>query len=184
MTDENNIPHEPTVEEVAPQPSEADVLREEMQRLQEQLEAAEAGNAELNDKFLRSQAELANYRRRVSADIDRARAAGVDSTILTVVKVFDDLARAIESVSPDADGASVLDGVKLVLSNLEADLGAIGIVREGNVGEQFDPEKHDAVTAVPADAGHPAGTIAQVLRTGFSQGERLIRPATVVVYND
>lgn len=163
--------------------TEADVLRSELIQVQEQLEAITQLSEDNHGKFMRARAELETYRRRSAADAERARASGQDSAVETVLRVFDDLERALQ-VSDDTHAGAILDGVRLVLENLEADLGKLGIVRIGAPGEKFDPELHEALTALPVSDGQETGTIAQVIKVGFSQGDRLIRPAAVVVYND
>lgn len=163
--------------------TEADVLRSELISTQEKLEVLQQTSDDYHDKFMRSRAELDNYRRRSAADMERARASGLDSALATVLRVFDDLERALQ-VSADGHGSAIIDGVRLVLENLEGDLERLGVTRLGAPGEQFDPELHEALTALPADEEHASGTIAQVVKVGFSQGDRLIRPAAVVVYND
>lgn len=163
--------------------NEADVLRGELQLQQDKNEILRQAADDFKDKFLRSRAELENWRRRAAADAERARANGLDEALRSVFKVFDDLERAV-SAAGEGSADSILPGVKLVLENLEADLGRLGVERVGEPGDEFDPERHEAVTAVPADGDNPAGTIAQVVQVGFSQGDRLIRPAAVVVYND
>lgn len=163
--------------------TEADVLRSELIRTQEKLEVLKQTSDDYHDKFMRSRAELDNYRRRSGADLERARASGLDSALASVMRVFDDLERALQ-VSSDQHAGAIIDGVKLVLENLEGDLERMGVTRLGAPGEEFNPELHEALTALPADDGNKSGTIAQVVKAGFSQGDRLIRPAAVVVYND
>ncbi len=163
--------------------TEADVLRSELELAQQKLEVVRQASDDFKDKYLRSRAELDNYRKRSAAEQERARASGLDSALATVLRVFDDLERALQ-VAGEGVEAGIVDGVRLVLENLEADLGRLGVERIGVAGEQFNPEVHEAVTAIPAGPDHEAGTIAQVVKVGFGQGDRLIRPAAVVVYND
>lgn len=163
--------------------TEADVLRDELRLQQEKNEVLRQTADDFQDKYLRSRAELENWRRRSAQDAERARSNGLDEALRSVFRVFDDLERAVNVASEGSEGA-ILPGVKLVLENLEAELARLGVERIGSAGEQFDPERHEAVTALPADEGNQPGTIAQVVQAGFSQGERLIRPAAVVVYND
>jgi len=163
--------------------TDLDVLRDELRLQQEKNEVLRQTADDFQDKYLRSRAELENWRRRSAQDVERARSNGLDEALRSVFRVFDDLERAVNAASEGSEGA-ILPGVKLVLENLEAELARLGVERVGSAGEQFDPERHEAVTALPADEGNQAGTIAQVVQAGFSQGERLIRPAAVVVYND
>jgi len=163
--------------------TEADVLRSELEAAQEKIEVLRQTSDDFKDKFLRSRAELDNYRRRSVAELERARASGLDSAIAAVLRVFDDLERALQ-VSGEGMETPITEGVQLVLENLEADLGRLGVERLGAPGEKFNPEQHEALTSLPVEEGHEPGTIAQVVTVGFSQGSRLIRPASVVVYND
>lgn len=163
--------------------SEADILRAELSDLHDRLNVARAASDDFKEKFLRSSAELANNRRRMTGELERARAAGQDSALLTVMTVFDDLQRALDAALDD-NASQIVPGVTAVLANMERDMAAIGVELVGKPGDEFDPELHEALTTLPADAQHPAGTIAQVYQAGFRTGERLIRPARVVVYND
>ncbi len=170
--------------DVTPAPeTEADVLRSELEAAQGKIEVLRQTSDDFRDKFLRSRAELDNYRKRTAQELDRARASGLDAALTTVLRVFDDLERALQ-ITGEGLGAAIADGVRLVLENLEADLGRLGVERLGAQGERFDPELHEAISALPAGEGQEPGTIAQVVTVGFSQGDRLIRPASVVVYND
>lgn len=168
------------------QETEADVLRFELQQAQEKLEVLRASVADFKDRFMRSRAELDNYRRRSAAELERARASGLDSAVGAVLRVFDDLGRAVSMAEEAADNSreAITDGLRLVQDNLEKELGQLGVERYGADGEQFDPELHEAVTALPAPAADLAGTVAQVVQAGFRQGDRLIRVAKVVVYSD
>lgn len=163
--------------------SEVEILRSEIMDLQQRLDTAQKASEDFRDKFLRSRAELDNYRRRMAAELDRARTAGQDSALQSVMTVFDDLQRALD-VAVDDNASQIVPGVTAVLTNLERDMAALGIERVGLIGEQFNPDLHEALSTVPADAEHMPGTIAQVFRAGFSSGDRLIRPAQVLVYND
>lgn len=161
--------------------ADVEILRAELVQAEERL--AEAGREleEMRDRFLRARADLDNFRRRAAAEQERAREAGLDSAVLPVLTVFDDLQRALQ-VADDEDPGQIIPGVRAVLATLERNLGSLGIQGVGEVGEQFDPSLHEAIGVAPASPDGEAGTIAQVYQRGFAQGERLIRPARVVVY--
>lgn len=169
---------------------EASVLREELQRQREELErlreevdGARQDAEDAREKFLRARADLENVRRRTAGDVVRAREAGLDSAVLSVLNVYDDLTRAL-AVADEDDPAKILPGVRAVRETLERDLGTLDIERVGKAGEPFDPDHHEALTSVPAPDPAHAGTIAEVYQAGFKRGDRLIRPARVVVYAD
>lgn len=160
---------------------EAEVLRTELSRLQEELHEAYARAEELKDRFIRARAELENFRKRAAAEAERARESGLDSAVLPVLSVYDDLQRAL-AAAEGGDPASIVPGVQGVLATLERNLDNLGITTVGNVGDTFDPDLHEALTSVPTNEADKADTIAEVFQVGFQKGERLIRPARVVVY--
>ncbi len=160
---------------------ELDILRAELATAQAALELVEVERDEAHTKFLRARADLENVRRRSAADTLRAREAGLDSAVLTVLAVFDDLTRALE-VADEDDPGKIVPGVRAVNESLERKLETLGIVRVGDVGDPFDPDLHEALTAMPTDDAAKDDTIAQVFEAGFRRGDRLVRPARVVVY--
>lgn len=163
---------------------EVDILRSELTRVQEQLDEAKREAAEFRDRYLRSRAELENYRRRAADDVERAREAGLDSAVLTVLTVFDDLGRALQAAEATDDPGSIVPGVRAVKESLERHLENLDIRPIGEPGEPFDPNQHEALTAVPLIPDAEPGTIANVFQAGFKRGDRLVRPARVVVYKE
>lgn len=162
---------------------ELEILRSELATLQVALEAAGDELVDLKDRYLRARADLENYRRRALQDVERAREAGLDSAILPVLTVFDDLSRAL-AVADEEDPGKILPGVQSVLTALERNLDTLGIQRLGEVGDRFDPDLHEALTAVPTDDEERKGTIAEVFQAGFKRGDRLVRPARVLVFQE
>lgn len=162
---------------------EVDVWRGELRKLREALETAQAEAAEAHDRALRARADLENYRRRSAADVERAHGAGLESAIGPVLTVHDDLERAL-AAGRQAEPAAILPGVEAVLAGLVRQLEGLGLSRVGAVGEPFDAARHEALAVVPAPDPALAGTIQTVYTVGFVLGERLVRPARVVVYQE
>ncbi len=162
--------------------SEVEILRDELHKAQEALTEAKQHADELKDKYLRARADLDNYRRRQGQELERARDAGLDSAVLTVLAVYDDLSRALSMATDDP--AKLIPGVEAVKSGLERNLEALGITAFGSKGEAFDPDLHEALSTVPLAEGAEPGTIAEVFQVGFKRDERLIRPARVTVYQE
>jgi molecular chaperone GrpE len=167
--------------EVAEAEDEAAVLRETLQNKEKELETMKAQVDDYKDKFMRSQADLQTYRRRVQGDIERARDAGLESTLLPVMTVYDDLGRALIM---SADPEKLIPGIQAVRESLERNLDMLGIKKIGEKGEAFNPELHEALTMVPLTEGAEAGTIAEVFAVGFMKNDKLVRPAKVVVYQE
>ncbi len=159
---------------------EIDILRSELRAVSERLAALESDYQACLDKMLRARADLENTRRRQRGELDRAREAGIDAAVLPVLDVYDDLGRALRAAEV-GEAASIVPGVRAVRDSLERSLESIGVKPVGAVGDEFDPSHHEAMAVVPAGEGLQPGAIAEVFETGFLRGERLVRPARVVV---
>ena len=145
--------------------------------------------AETNDQLLRALAELENTRRR--ADRDRAEALkyGAASFARDMLGVADNLQRALNAVAdldqdtlPDA-AKSMLEGVAATERDLIASMGRHKVSPVSPMGEKFDPNMHEAMFEAPG-TGQPAGTIIEVIETGYMMDERLLRPAKVGIAKD
>ena len=145
--------------------------------------------AETNDQLLRALAELENTRRR--ADRDRAEALkyGAASFARDMLGVADNLQRALNAVAeldqdtlPDA-AKSLLEGVAATERDLIASMGRHKVSPVSPMGEKFDANIHEAMFEAPG-TGQPAGTIIEVIETGYMMDERLLRPAKVGIAKD
>ena len=134
--------------------------------------------AELEDQWRRSLADLDNLRKRAARDTQRA--VDEDRARLTAqwLPVVDNLELALHHA--DADPAAIVPGVKAVLSLALDLLQRLGYPRRDDVGSTFDPAHHEAVSTVPTD-DVPEGTVVQVVRPGYGDDQRQLRPASVVV---
>ena len=145
--------------------------------------------ADTNDQLLRALAELENTRRR--ADRDRAEALkyGAASFARDMLGVADNLQRALSAVADIEsetlpDGAkSLLEGIAATERDLLASLGRHKVTPVTPMGEKFDPNVHEAMFEAPG-TGQPAGTIIEVVETGYVMDERLLRPAKVGIAKD
>lgn len=162
---------------------EVDVWRRELTRANEALALARAELEVAEDRALRARADLENLRRRSQAELERARQQGLDTALYPVLTVHDDLKRAL-TAAERSDPAAIVPGVEAVLQGLLRQLEALGLQRIGDVGEPFDADRHEAIMAVPAPEPGLAGTVQAVFEAGFVQGERLVRPARVVVFQE
>ena len=138
--------------------------------------------AELKDKLLRALAETENVRRRAAKDRDDMSKYAVTGFARDMVKVAEDLRRAVDSAESAGAGASALmEGVRLTEKELLAALARHGIKRiDVKPGDKLNPELHEAMFEVPTAAQEP-GTIVQVMEAGYLIHDRLLRPARVGV---
>ncbi|HEU5056918.1 MAG TPA: nucleotide exchange factor GrpE [Kofleriaceae bacterium] len=141
----------------------------------------EARVKEAHDKYLRSAAELDNVRKRTRKEMEDARVDAQSRVLREMLPVIDNLERAVAHAAQSGDGASgVLEGIQLVLRQFAQALERCNVHAVEARGLPFDPNQHEAVSqVVTADA--PAGSVVEVMQTGYRIGERLLRPALVVV---
>jgi molecular chaperone GrpE len=127
----------------------------------------------------RTQADFENYRKRVAREAAAAQERGACSLAKELLPALDNLDRAIEHADHDDP---LLQGVRLVRSELAAALARAGIESFSPAGEPFDPEVHEAVATAPqAPGGKPSGTVVEVYQPGYRLGASILRPARVVV---
>lgn len=144
------------------------------------LVTAEAQRDEYLDDLRRARAEFENYRRRVMRDGATQRDTGKGEVVTALLEVLDDLDRTMEA-SEDSEDPSLAKGVQLVASKLTSALGSHGLTRIDAVDEPFDPSEHEAVQQQPSDEPLETPIVTQVLRPGYRLGDRVLRPAMVVV---
>lgn len=148
--------------------------------LEEQLAAAQAQAAEYLDGWQRARAEFANARKRLEKSRIEARRNATVEVIAQLLPVLDDFERALDNVPEEIAGNSWFEGLALVHRKLRAILEHEDIERIGAVGEPFDPNIHEAVLQEESDE-YESGVVMKELQAGYRLGERVIRPAMVVV---
>ena len=144
--------------------------------LQGRLEAAEAERDEHLERLRRTAADFENYRKRAARDQESLVARATERLVKELLPVLDDLQRALEAASGE-DG-KLVEGIQLVHRSLEAALRREGL-REIETDGKFDPHVHEALLSQPSEAEE--GTVIQVVQKGYRLGDRVVRPARVVV---
>ena len=144
------------------------------------LAAALAERDALRDNWLRAQAELENYRKRVQREADEARRYQAQPLARDVLPVLDNLRRAITAAEEGGDTAGLVEGVRLVLKQLEDALARHGVQPIEAVGQPFDPHLHEALQQVPSH-DQPALNVVQEFQRGYRLHDRVLRPSQVVV---
>jgi molecular chaperone GrpE len=150
------------------------------------IEALNAENAALKDRVLRTLAEMENLRRRTERETADSRTYAVTAFARDMLNVADNLARALSSVPESARSGGdealkgLIDGVELTARDLTAALARHGVKKLEPQGEKFDPNFHQAMFEIP-DESLPSGTVTQVVQSGWTIGDRVLRPAMVGV---
>lgn len=143
-------------------------------------EKLEAEVQEQKDKYLRLFAEFDNYKRRTAKErLELMQTAGKEMAI-ALLDVADDMDRAEKQIASDDDVSHVREGVQLVFNKLRSLLQQKGIVAMSSLATEFDVEKHEAVTEIPAGKEN-TGKVVDELQKGYYMNDKLIRFAKVVV---
>lgn len=150
------------------------------------LAAVTAERDELKDRTLRTLAEMENLRRRTEREVADGRTYAVTNFARDVLNVADNIRRALDSVPAEARAAAegalkgLIDGIELTERDMAKTLERHGVKPVEPKGQRFDPNRHQAMFEVP-DPEVPAGTVVQVVQSGYVIGDRVLRPALVGV---
>ncbi len=139
----------------------------------EQLRAAE-------DRVLRAQAELENFRIRVRRETEDQLKHANQPLLVDLLPVIDNIYRAVDAATQDEAASGLLTGVSMVAQQLMDTLGKYHCRRIEAVGSPFDPNLHEAVQQMPSDE-FEAGVVIQVLQEGYMLHDRVIRPSQVII---
>lgn len=144
------------------------------------LEKAHAERDRMREQLLRIAADFDNFRKRSRKEIEEVRRRTVEDTLREVLPIVDNLERAANAITDATEVSAVTEGVHMVLRGFEDIANRLGLKRVTTVGHLFDPTCHDAIQQEETDA-HAPGTIVGEVVPGYYLGERLLRPAMVVV---
>ncbi len=192
-----DAPAPPVAEEVIPVEVDADVDAPPVERapkappttadLEAKIALLESGKKEYWDRYLRAAADLENFRKRTKRELEDARYDAKVKTLKEMLPVVDNLERAIEHAVGGAGSNTVgaqapspiVEGVQLVLRQFQTAFERLEVVAVEAQDKPFDPNLHEAISQQESEA--PPGSVVQVLQRGYKIGERLLRPALVVV---
>jgi molecular chaperone GrpE len=146
--------------------------------LEERLAEAEARRDEYLDLLQRVQADFENYRKRAARDQERLVAHAHERLVRELLPVLDDLERALEAAERHEE-AQLVEGVGLVGKALRTALAKEGLAEIATDGT-FDPHVHEALLTQPSADSEP-GSVLEVVQRGYRLGEKVVRPARVIV---
>src|ERR1700736_3787 len=132
--------------------------------------------AKLEDRWRRAVADLDNLRKRYAREVDRERGAERSTVARAWLPIVDNLERAVSHARDEA----VIDGLRNILHEAVQVLERLGYPRDAATGVLFDPQRHEVV-GVANDPDSAPGTVLEVVRPGYGEGSRQLRPAAVVV---
>lgn len=149
--------------------------------LQSQLATLAAAFESAKEQSLRSQADAQNARRRAEQDVEKAHKFGLEKIVNDLLPVVDNLERALAAIDQNNESfAAVIEGIQLTHKSFVDALARHQVIAVNPQGEPFDPQLHQAVSAVPNPDVEP-NTVINVFQKGYTLSGRLVRPAMVVV---
>ncbi|MEQ8292310.1 MAG: nucleotide exchange factor GrpE [Roseovarius sp.] len=171
------------LDDIAEVEAEEEARLEDAPEEQDEVETLKAERAALQDKFMRALADAENARKRAAKERTEAENYGGSKLARDMLPVFDNMKRAVESVTDDQREVAgpLIEGIELTMRELIKVFEKHGIrVIDPQVGDRFDPQQHEAMFEAPLP-GTKQGDIIQVSAQGFMLHDRILRPAQVGV---
>jgi molecular chaperone GrpE len=171
QTSDNPSPETPSADATLPAPTPED-----------RIALLEAEKAETKDRMLRIAADFENWKKRARKDQTDGESRAKEAVLRDFLEVVDNLERATASFGggKESDAKSVREGVELVLRQFRSKLDRYQVKAVEAVGQPFDPRLHEAISQAPSAEAKP-GSVLHELQKGYTIGEKLLRPAMVVV---
>jgi molecular chaperone GrpE len=170
--------HLPPADAPPPRDADEDALKGDL----DELVAVAAQRDEYLALAQRTQADFENYRKRVAKESIAAHERGMSKLAEELLPALDNLNRALDEAAAEREGREdpLLEGLRLVRSELHAALARMGIECFSPKGATFDPAEHEAMAQQPVP-GAQSGTVVEVFQPGYRLGKSIIRPARVLV---
>jgi molecular chaperone GrpE len=148
--------------------------------LHAELEAARARADDYWNKLVRTQAEMENLRKRSARELEQAHRYAVERFATELLAVKDSLEMGVDAASNEIESEKLREGTELTLRMLVRAMEKFNIEEINPQGQPFDPARHQAMTT-QENSQLPPNTVVAVLQKGYAIGERLLRPAMVIV---
>jgi len=178
--EEKSHPEEKKAQGDQNQQPQKDEVSKEVNKLVELEEKAKLADEYL-DELQRVQADFENFRKRKMKEQDEFRKYVLEGFLYKMLDVVDNIQRTIEAGKQNHNYESLVSGAAIIEKQILELLKSQGAVPvQVNLGDHFDPYKHQAVSHENSDK-YKADTVSKVLQSGYSIGERVLRPAMVVV---
>lgn len=170
---------EEDIQATAPEEEQSGLEHASYTELEEKLTLAEQKAHENWEKSVRAMAELENVRRRAERDIEHAHKYGVERLVKEMIPVLDSMEQALQAAEQLQDKA-MIEGIELTHKLMLVALSKFDVKPIDALGQPFNPNWHEAMTMIESDDA-PANTVLNVFQQGYFLGERVVRPARVVV---
>ena len=158
---------------------------EETEEVKEELTKEEKLTEELNaqkDKYMRLYAEYDNYRKRTQSEKTAIYADATAKAVEEILPMADSITMALAQFADKDVPSEFSKGIELIANQLKASFDKMGVTSFGEVGDEFDPNLHNAISKIE-DESMGENTLAQVYQIGYKLNDKIIRHAMVVVAN-
>ena len=149
--------------------------------LEQQIADLQAKYDEMEDKYLRAEAEMQNMTKRFKNEQAQLLKYEGQKLATEILPVMDNLNRALQIEVEDEASSQLKHGIEMVAKDMEKALKDNEITKIEVLNQPFDPTKHQAVKSVPVEKGQKAETVVEVYQDGYMLKDRVLRPAMVVV---
>lgn len=170
---ENESP-ETTEEQIQSNQPEETIVKDEKEELRIEI-------AEQKDKFIRLYAEFDNFKRRNAKERNELILTAGKEVVQSLLEVMDDCDRAEKQLQQSEDLAQIRQGVGLVFAKLRNTLQARGLKEMKSIGEEFNPDFHEAITEIPVPDESMKGKVVDQVEKGYTLNDKIIRFSKVVV---
>lgn len=150
------------------------------EQLRNQLSSALEETKVHKEQYLRTLADMENLRKRTQREKEDVAKFANENILRDILPVIDNLERALEHADQSENGAGLIEGVQMTLTQFSQVLTRFGVAPVDALGQPFDPALHQAMGQLES-AEHPPNTVIQQMQKGYQLNERLLRPALVMV---
>ncbi|MCK9500237.1 MAG: nucleotide exchange factor GrpE [Lascolabacillus sp.] len=154
---------------------------DEYTKLKSEYDELQKSHEDLNDSFLRLNAEFDNFRKRTIKEKAEIIKNGGERVLLNIISLVDDFERALDSLHQSEDKDAMLEGMDLIYSKFISFLKQNGVEEIESVGMPFDADTFEAVTTVPAQDESQKGKVIDCIQKGYKLNDKIIRFPKVVV---
>ena len=160
--------------DVAEETSELESLRALLQTKEEEV-------AKEKKEYMFLMAEFDNFRKRTLRERSELIKNASEKALQGILPIVDDFERGLDAIKDSSDAEAVKEGMALIYNKLVKYLGDNGVKAMESTGADFDPDLHEAVAMVPADADTTAGKVKDTVQKGYTLNDKVLRHAKVVV---
>ena len=178
VLNENPIDQDGSTEEPSVEISDPSDDPDAVSRLKSKLDEAYGKQEDLHSKYLRTFADLDNLRKRSIRDRDEAIQRTKKQILEDLLPVIDSFNIGIDAAIKENPDGPLVKGFKMAIDQMDAVLGEYGLISIDAVGQNFDPQFHEAIGY---ENGESDGIVLKIIRNGYKIKEHLLRPASVVV---